>query len=99
MKEMNAPELREELKQNKSLHLIDVREPYENEEFNIGGTNIPLGDLLNHEEELKELSKTGDLVLYCRSGNRSVMAQKLLAARFGIENTINLKGGVIRWDE
>jgi len=99
MKEMTAPELREELKQNESLHLIDVREPYEHEEFNIGGTNIPLGDLMNHEEELKELSKTGELVLYCRSGNRSAMAQKLLAARFGIENTINLRGGVMMWTD
>ena len=99
MKELTAPELREQLKQNKPLHLIDVREPYENEEFNIGGTNIPLGDLMNHEEELKSLSQTGDLVLYCRSGNRSVMAQKLLAARFGIENTINLRGGVMMWTD
>ena len=99
MKELTATELREQLKQNKPLHLIDVREPYENEEFNIGGTNIPLGDLMNHEEELKSLSQTGDLVLYCRSGNRSVMAQKLLAARFGIENTINLRGGVMMWTD
>ncbi|HEX5111467.1 MAG TPA: rhodanese-like domain-containing protein [Saprospiraceae bacterium] len=99
MNEITAPELREELKQNNSLHLIDVREPYEHEEFNIGGRNIPLGDLMNHEEELKALSKTGDLVLYCRSGNRSAVAQKLLASRFGIENTINLKGGVMSWEE
>ena len=99
MKEITSDELREQLKQNKSLHLIDVREPYENEEFNIGGTNIPLGDLMNHEEELKGLAKTGDLVLYCRSGNRSSMAQKLLAARFGIENTINLRGGVMMWTD
>ena len=99
MKEWTASELREQLKQNKPLHLIDVREPYENEEFNIGGTNIPLGDLMNHEEELKALSQTGDLVLYCRSGNRSAMAQKLLAARFGIENTINLRGGVMMWTD
>ena len=99
MKELTASELREQLKQNKPLHLIDVREPYENEEFNIGGTNIPLGDLMNHEEELKALSQTGDLVLYCRSGNRSAMAQKLLAARFGIENTINLRGGVMMWTD
>ena len=99
MKELTATELREQLKQNKPMHLIDVREPYENEEFNIGGTNIPLGDLMNHEEELKSLSQTGDLVLYCRSGNRSVMAQKILAARFGIENTINLRGGVMMWTD
>jgi rhodanese-related sulfurtransferase len=99
MKEITATELRDQLNQNKPLHLIDVREPYENEEFNIGGINIPLGELMNHEEELKGLSKTGDLVLYCRSGNRSVMAQKLLAARMGINNTINLRGGVMMWTD
>jgi len=99
MKEITAPELREQLSKENSLHLVDVREPYENEEFNIGGTNIPLGELMNHEDELKELSKTGDIVLYCRSGNRSSMAQKLLAMRFGIENTINLRGGVMMWTD
>jgi len=99
MKEITAAELRDQLKNNKPIHLIDVREPYENEEFNIGGINIPLGDLMNHEEELKAMAKTGDLVLYCRSGNRSTMAQKVLAARMGIENTINLRGGVMMWTD
>jgi len=40
-----------------------------------------------------------DIVLYCRSGNRSGMAQKLLAIQSGITNTINLKGGLIAWRE
>lgn len=99
MKEITATELREQLKQNKPLHLIDVREPYENEEFNIGGINIPLAELMNHEEELKALAATGDLVMYCRSGNRSTMAQKILAMRMGIHNTINLRGGVMMWTD
>ncbi len=98
-KEITAAELRDQLSQNKPLHLIDVREPFENEEFNIGGTNIPLGEIMDHEEELKTLARTGDLVLYCRSGNRSSMAQKLLAMRMGIENTINLRGGVMMWTD
>jgi len=98
-KEITSAELRDQLSKNKALHLVDVREPYENEEFNIGGTNIPMGELMEHEGELKELAKTGDLVLYCRSGNRSQMAQKLLSMRMGIENTLNLRGGVMMWTD
>jgi rhodanese-related sulfurtransferase len=96
MQELSANELRELLEAER-VHLIDVREPYEHEEFNIGGTNIPLADLVNHEDKIKTMSAQRDIVLYCRSGNRSAVAQKLLAMRFGIENTLNLTGGVIAW--
>ena len=97
MKEVNAQELSDMLKRNEKIHLIDVREPYENEEFNIGGENYPLGEILNYAQELKALSQTGDIVFYCRSGNRSMMAQKILAAKLGINNTINLRGGMNSW--
>ena len=99
MKEITSPQLREMLEKKADLHLIDVREPFEHEEFNLGGQLIPLAELMEHEEELKSLSKTGDLVLYCRSGNRSSMAQKILAARMGIQNTMNLRGGIIMWTD
>lgn len=95
MKEITADKLDDFLKSDPPPHLVDVREPWEHEEFNIGGINIPMADLMTHEAELKALSQTGDLLLYCRSGNRSSVAQKLLAMRMGIENTVNLKGGVV----
>jgi rhodanese-related sulfurtransferase len=98
MKEITAAALRDQLAQPNSLHLIDVRETYEHEDFNIGGKNIPLGELMEHEAELKSMAEKGDLVLYCRSGNRSLMAQKILAMRLGITNTINLHGGMIAWN-
>lgn len=79
------------------MHLIDVREPYEHEEHHIGGTNIPLGDLVQHLDEIKSMSHHRDIVLYCRSGNRSAMAQKLLSMQHGIDNTLNLTGGIIAW--
>lgn len=99
MKEITASQLREMQEKKASLHLIDVREPYEHEEFNLGGQLIPLAELMDHEAELKSLSQTGDLVLYCRSGNRSSMAQKILAAKMGIQNTMNLRGGIIMWTD
>ncbi len=98
MKEITAKELKERLESGEPLILIDVREPYEHDEFDIGGTNIPVTELPFRIDELKQLGN-GDLVLYCQSGNRSILAQKLLAMQFGIENTYDLKGGVNAWKE
>ncbi len=96
MKEITATELNQKLKSGDKIILVDVREGYEHEEFNIGGVNIPLGEIPEHPEKIRALGD-GDIVLYCRSGNRSGMAQKILAVQHDIHNTINLKGGVIAW--
>lgn len=98
MDEITPAELRQRLTSAEKIFLVDVREPHEHEEFNIGGTNIPITELPFRIEELKA-SGDADIVLYCRSGNRSVLAQKLLATQFKIENTLNLKGGVSAWKE
>ena len=98
MKEITATELKQKLDAGENVTLIDVREPYENEEYNIGGLLIPLADVLLNVEGIKDLGET-EIVLYCRSGNRSAMAQKMLALRHNITNTANLKGGVIAWKE
>jgi rhodanese-related sulfurtransferase len=98
MKEITVKEVKQRLDAGEPLILIDVREPYEHEEFDIGGTNIPVTELPFRIDELKQSGK-GDLILYCQSGNRSILAQKLLAMQFGIEDTYNLKGGVNAWKE
>jgi len=98
MKEITTKELKQRLESGEPLILIDVREPYEHDEFDIGGTNIPVTELPFRIDELKQFGD-GDLVLYCQSGNRSILAQKLLAMQFSIENTYDLKGGVNAWKE
>ena len=98
MKEFTAEELKSEMDRGANLVIIDVREPYEHEEFNIGGEVIPLAEIPFNSDRLKELGDV-EIVLYCRSGNRSLMAQKILSMQFGINNTINLKGGIIAWKE
>lgn len=97
MKEITVTELKRKLDAGETIHLIDVREPYENEEYNIGGLLIPLADITSQIEKLKSLGE-GDIVFYCRSGNRSTMAQKLVKP-FGIENTLSLRGGMNEWQE
>lgn len=98
MKEITAIELNERMKRGEEVVLIDVREPYENEEFNIGGVNIPLAEIPDSIERLKEYGDV-DVILYCRSGNRSGMAQKILAVQFDTHNTVNLKGGMNAWKQ
>ncbi|MFQ5448171.1 MAG: rhodanese-like domain-containing protein [Saprospiraceae bacterium] len=77
--------------------LIDVREPYEHEEFNIGPINIPVGQILSSVGDL-EGHKNDEIVVYCRTGNRSGMAQHLLRAP-GFTRVINLTGGMEAWKE
>jgi rhodanese-related sulfurtransferase len=75
--------------------LIDVREPYEHEEFNIGAPNIPLAQIMETIEELED-HKNDEIVVYCRTDNRSGMAQHLMRA-YGFTNVKNLSGGMEAW--
>jgi sulfur-carrier protein adenylyltransferase/sulfurtransferase len=56
-----------------NIYLIDIREPYEHEEFNIGGENIPMDEL-----EKEDIRANVTTILYCASGIRSkTLATKL----------------------
>ncbi|SDT13578.1 adenylyltransferase and sulfurtransferase [Mucilaginibacter mallensis] len=57
------------------IYLVDVRESYEFEDYNIGGINIPLYELQDHIAVLPSDKK---LVFCCQSGQRSKMAIQLL---------------------
>ena len=75
--------------------LIDVREPGEHEAFNIGGTLIPVGTIAGAVEDL-EAHKDKEVIVYCRSGARSGMAQGFLQQQ-GFKNVRNLTGGMMAW--
>ena len=70
MNDITIEELKERIDNGEKLHLIDVRESYENEEFNIGGQLIPLGSIPSSLAELDSL-KDEELILYCRSASIS----------------------------
>lgn len=95
MKQITAQELRARIEQADDVILIDVREGWEREVFNIGGMHLPMGDL---PARYREIPTTGDVVLYCEKGIRSVIAiQRLEAA--GYTNLFNLAGGMKAWKE
>ena len=74
--------------------LIDVRTPGEFQQHHIpGAINIPLQEL---ERRLSELPNSDEeIVLYCRSGNRSSTARQILQ-RQGFEKVHDL-GAITRW--
>lgn len=98
MEIITAEELKQRLDSGEQLHIVDVREPHEREEFNIGGIHVPLGDIRAMQvDELEDL-KDEELIVYCKSGNRSGQACMLLES-MGFSNTKNLVGGMMNWRE
>lgn len=94
MQTINPTELFELLKANADIQLIDVREPYEHAEFNIGGELIPLDQVT---QQLERIDKDRPVVMYCRKGIRSHIAIQRLQNKLPFENLINLTGGIDEW--
>lgn len=92
--EITAKELKDMIDHGgNDLHIVDVREPYEYEIGNLGGSLIPLGEI---ENQLENIPSSGKKVFLCRSGVRSKKAiQKL--QKLGFKNLFNLKGGILEW--
>lgn len=92
---VSASEFDKEIKAN-SVQLLDVRTPQEYAEGHIDGAsniNIQSDDFQQRAE--KELSKDSTILVYCRSGRRSMEAAEMLT-KLGYK-VVNLKGGIIEW--
>jgi rhodanese-related sulfurtransferase len=92
---ITVQELKARLDAGDTPMLIDVREPYEHEEFTISAMNIPVGQIIPSIEDLED-HKNDEIVVYCRTDNRSGMAQHLLRA-YGFKNVKVLTGGMVAW--
>jgi rhodanese-related sulfurtransferase len=95
MQDITASEVKERLDKGEMVHLIDVREEHEYEEYNIGAILIPLGTLPDRISELEEW-KNEEIVVHCRSGARSANAKQYLASQ-GFTNVRNMLGGVLAY--
>lgn len=96
MKNISVEELKEKMDSGNKVHLIDVREPHEYAEYNIGAQLIPLGKIQSMQIEEIENLKEEEIILHCRSGIRSVTAALFLEMQ-GFKNVINVTGGVQAW--
>jgi len=93
--DITVAELKERLDKGEKLNLIDVREEYEFDEFNIGAQLIPVGELPDRLDEIKA-DKDAEIILHCRSGARSGRAQAYLESE-GYTHVRNVVGGMLAW--
>lgn len=91
---INNENLKELIKDD--ILVLDIRTKEEYEEKNIPNSiNIQLNDLLYNINEIEEY-KNKKIVVYCRSGHRSITACNLLSME-GFTNLYNLEKGIINY--
>lgn len=103
VQQISAIELDELLKSPTEVLLLDVRQQDERDYAAINTPQaaadlfIPLGELQARVAEVEEAKHANAfLVVYCHHGVRSQAAANWLAGR-GLENVVNLEGGIDAW--
>jgi len=99
-------DLEEKLDSDTPPMLVDIREPYEFDAMHIQGSiSAPRGILetaceFNYEETIPALAsaREADIVLICRSGNRSVLTTAVLQ-QLGYQRVSSLKTGLRGWND
>jgi rhodanese-related sulfurtransferase len=92
---MQVSELKHKFDAGENFLLLDVRDEYEFEISNIGGTLIPLAEL---PERVSELDSSREVVTMCKMGPRGVRAAQLLR-KAGFKRVSNLNGGIHAWSD
>lgn len=98
MKQITVDELKARMDAGEKLNVLDVREDNERADFNIGGTHFRLGRIQEMAIDDIEDLKDQEVIVYCRSGNRSQTAC-LMLEHMGFKNTVNVTGGMLDWVE
>jgi len=92
-KEISPQDVESRLRKGEPLYMVDVRETGEWEAGHIAGAvHLPLGQLA---ERHRELDSNKEIIVICRSGNRSGLACELLSEKG--YNVVNMTGGLNTW--
>ena len=98
MENITVEELKKRADAGEKLYVLDVREPDEYAEYNIGAKLFPLGNILSMQLEDIDDMKDEEVIVHCRSGKRSMQACMVLD-QVGFTKTKNVLGGVMEWKE
>ena len=95
--DISLPEL-EMLRHQPGMVVVDVRDAWEFEEFNLGGVNIPLPDIRARKAELANAQA---IILLCTNGVRSRIAAKdmLRQPELREKSIYHLRGGIVEDEE
>ncbi len=83
------------MKSNKNITLLDVRTPEEFAQEHIKGALLIPVQILNSNLSKLSKDKGKKILVYCRSGNRSIAASRILAKNGFIP--LNVQGGISQW--
>lgn len=88
----------ETLREQPGAAVVDVRDEWEYEEFNVGGLNVPLPDIRTRKAELLPYNS---LIVICTNGVRSRVAAKdlLRQPEFRAKTIYHLHGGLIEAED
>jgi rhodanese-related sulfurtransferase len=93
--DLSVPEFSKKVT-DEGIITLDVRTPGEFNEGHIEGAQLIDFQSGNFENEIASLDKNQTYAVYCRSGNRSGEAVKVMSEA-GFTKLYNLDGGVIDW--
>ena len=93
--QMSVQQLKQRLDAGDNPFVLDVREPFEYQIANIGGTLIPMNDV---PRRLNEIDPNREIVVQCAVGGRSQRVAEFLKQN-GYGKVSNLAGGIRAWSE
>ncbi|QJB55011.1 rhodanese-like domain-containing protein [Pseudodesulfovibrio sp. zrk46] len=94
--DFQAVEAQEQLNANKAVVVLDIRTPAEFNSGHIpGAVNVDFYSK-DFEAELSKLDKNAQYFVYCRTGNRSSSALKLMH-KLGFTKVWHLYKGIVDW--
>lgn len=94
VEEITTADLKERLEKGERLLVVDVREADEYAAGHVpGALHKPLGQI---QSWAQELDKDAEILLFCRSGNRSGRAYLFLQTQ-GFTKLKNVAGGILNW--
>ena len=92
MMRISPQELRAKIKNKEDFQLIDLREAYEFEDFNLGGINIPMDKIFS---SLEKIEKNKPVVFCCLIGKKSAAVVHTIKKKLALDDPMySLAGGI-----
>lgn len=93
--DVTVEQARELIEKSPLLVILDVRTVQEFEDGYVeGAINIPVDEL---EQRLEELDRNDEILVYCRTGNRSTRAVQILREN-GFNKIYHMEDGIVGWE-
>ena len=98
-KNISPQEFHEMITKNPNLQVVDVRTPQEFAAGHIkGARNVDFRSPDFEKNIAKAVKKRKTVLVYCRSGKRSLNAMNLMVKN-GFKDVYNMEGGILAWEK